>query len=326
MGDSGANIIDKIILKLVKNNPKKPVSLTEKEIQLLCKKCKKIFGQQDALLNLSSPIKVCGDIHGQFYDLLRLFGFNGYPPNSNYLFLGDYVDRGKQSIETISLLFALKIKYPENIFMLRGNHESSKINRIYGFYDECKKRYDKKIWKLFSDTFNYLPIAAIIEGKIFCIHGGLSPKLFSLEQIQTIQRPTEIPDDGLLCDLLWSDPNNKISGWRENDRGISYIFGIDVVDRFLLKFGFDLICRAHQVVEEGYQFFGKKQLVTIFSAPNYCGEFNNAGAIMNVDETLMCSFQALKPTDAKEIIFQEKSNFFKKFKKDLQTIKNRSLN
>jgi len=184
MGDSGANIIDKIILKLVKNNPKKPVSLTEKEIQLLCKKCKKIFGQQDALLNLSSPIKVCGDIHGQFYDLLRLFGFNGYPPNSNYLFLGDYVDRGKQSIETISLLFALKIKYPENIFMLRGNHESSKINRIYGFYDECKKRYDKKIWKLFSDTFNYLPIAAIIEGKIFCIHGGLSPKLFSLEQIQ----------------------------------------------------------------------------------------------------------------------------------------------
>ena len=326
MGDSGANIIDKIILKLVKNNPKKPVSLTEKEIQLLCKKCKKIFGQQDALLNLSSPIKVCGDIHGQFYDLLRLFGFNGYPPNSNYLFLGDYVDRGKQSIETISLLFALKIKYPENIFMLRGNHESSKINRIYGFYDECKKRYDKKIWKLFSDTFNYLPIAAIIEGKIFCIHGGLSPKLFSLEQIQTIQRPTEIPDDGLLCDLLWSDPNNKISGWRENDRGMSYIFGIDVVDRFLLKFGFDLICRAHQVVEEGYQFFGKKQLVTIFSAPNYCGEFNNAGAIMNVDETLMCSFQALKPTDAKEIIFQEKSNFFKKFKKDLQTIKNRSLN
>ena len=326
MGDSGANIIDKIILKLVKNNPKKPVSLTEKEIQLLSKKCKKIFGQQDALLNLSSPIKVCGDIHGQFYDVLRLFGFNGYPPNSNYLFLGDYVDRGKQSIETISLLFALKIKYPENIFMLRGNHESSKINRIYGFYDECKKRYDKKIWKLFSDTFNYLPIAAIIEGKIFCIHGGLSPKLFSLEQIQTIQRPTEIPDDGLLCDLLWSDPNNKISGWRENDRGISYIFGIDVVDRFLLKFGFDLICRAHQVVEEGYQFFGKKQLVTIFSAPNYCGEFNNAGAIMNVDETLMCSFQALKPTDAKEIIFQEKSNFFKKFKKDLQTIKNRSLN
>ena len=207
------------------------------------------------------------------------------------------MDRGKQSIETISLLFALKIKYPENIFMLRGNHESSKINRIYGFYEECKRRYDKKIWKLFSETFNYLPVAAIIEGKIFCIHGGLSPKLVSLDQIQKIQRPTEIPDDGLLCDLLWSDPNSKILGWMANDRGISYVFGIDVVESFLLKFGFDLICRAHQVVEEGYQFFGKKKLVTIFSAPNYCGEFNNAGAIMNIDKTLMCSFQTLKPLD-----------------------------
>jgi serine/threonine-protein phosphatase PP1 catalytic subunit len=323
MGENTTNIIDKIIRKLVRKNQRKTVCLTEKEIFILCKKCKKILRQQDVLLNLSSPIKVCGDIHGQFYDLLRLFGFSGYPPNSNYLFLGDYVDRGKKSIETISLLFALKIKYPENIFMLRGNHESSKINRIYGFYDECKNRYDKKIWKSFSETFNYLPIAAIIEGKIFCIHGGLSPKLFSLGQIQTIQRPTEIPDEGLLCDLLWSDPNNKISGWKENDRGISYIFGTDVVDYFLLKFGLDLICRAHQVVEEGYQFFGKKQLVTIFSAPNYCGEFNNAGAIMNVDETLMCSFQALKPIEKEENVFTEKSHFLRKFKKNLLSIKNR---
>jgi len=168
------------------------------------------------------------------------------------------VDRGKQSLETICLLLSFKIKYPENFFILRGNHECASINRIYGFYDECKKRYDRKIWKLFGETFNYLPVAAVIEGKIFCTHGGLSPKLFSLEQIQKIQRPTEIPDDGLLCDLLWSDPNNKILGWVENDRGISYIFGIDVVENFLYKFGFDLICRAHQVVEEGYQFFGKK--------------------------------------------------------------------
>ena len=297
MNTDNSSSIDKIIIKLVKKKKKKTKILTEQEIQLLCKKCKKIFAEQDVLLNLSSPIKVCGDIHGQYYDLLRLFGFGGYPPSSSYLFLGDYVDRGKQSIETISLLFALKIKYPENIFMLRGNHESSKINRIYGFYEECKRRYDKKIWKLFSETFNYLPVAAIIEGKIFCIHGGLSPKLVSLDQIQKIQRPTEIPDDGLLCDLLWSDPNSKILGWMANDRGISYVFGIDVVESFLLKFGFDLICRAHQVVEEGYQFFGKKKLVTIFSAPNYCGEFNNAGAIMNIDKTLMCSFQTLKPLD-----------------------------
>ena len=316
------DLIDRIILKLVKGNKKKMNSLTEKEIDLLCRKCKKILARQDILLNLSSPIKICGDIHGQFYDLLRLFEFSGFPPNSNYLFLGDYVDRGKQSIETISLLFALKIKYPENIFILRGNHESTKINRIYGFYDECKKRYDKRMWKLFSETFNYLPVAAIIEGKIFCIHGGLSPKLNSLEQIQRIQRPTEIPDEGLLCDLLWSDPNPKILGWLENDRGISYIFGIDVVESFLLKFGFDLICRAHQVVEEGYQFFGKKQLVTIFSAPNYCGEFDNAGAIMSVDKTLMCSFQTLKPLDKSRDFSTGVSGCLKNFKKDSNTNRN----
>ena len=149
MIDETLNIIDRIIFKLVKNNKNKVNNLTEKEIYLLCKKSKKILAKQDVLLNLSTPIKVCGDIHGQFYDLLRLFEFGGYPPTTNYLFLGDYVDRGKQSIETISLLFALKIKYPENIFILRGNHESSKINRIYGFYDECKKRYDKKIWKMY---------------------------------------------------------------------------------------------------------------------------------------------------------------------------------
>jgi len=319
--DEPANLIDSIILKLVKGNKKKIKNLTDKEIQFLCTKCKKVLNNQDILLNLSSPIKVCGDIHGQYYDLLRLFGFGGYPPTSNYLFLGDYVDRGKQSIETISLLFALKIKYPENIFMLRGNHESSKINRIYGFYDECKKRYDKKIWKLFNETFNYLPVAAIIEGKIFCIHGGLSPKLLSLEQIQKIKRPTEIPDDGLLCDLLWSDPNSKILGWMENDRGISYVFGVDVVENFLSKFDFDLICRAHQVVEEGYQFFGKKQLVTIFSAPNYCGEFNNAGAIMNVDKTLMCSFQALKPLDINIELIDKRTRFLKKLKKRCPVVK-----
>jgi len=312
--------VDSIIFKLIKGNKIKYRNLTEEEIKFLCENCRKILESQDTLLNLSSPIKVCGDIHGQFYDLIRLFGFGGYPPTSNYLFLGDYVDRGKQSIETISLLFALKIKYPENIFILRGNHESSKINRIYGFYDECKKKYDKKIWKLFNETFNYLPVAAIIEGKIFCIHGGLSPKLLSLDQIQKVKRPTEIPDDGLLCDLLWSDPNSKILGWVENDRGISYVFGVDVVEKFLLKFGFDLICRAHQVVEEGYQFFGKKQLVTIFSAPNYCGEFNNAGAIMNVDKTLMCSFQALKPLDTTINSLEKRSQFLKKFKKKRLTV------
>nr|XP_006005926.1 PREDICTED: serine/threonine-protein phosphatase PP1-gamma catalytic subunit B-like [Latimeria chalumnae] len=240
-----------------------------------------------------------GDVHGQYYDLLRLFEYGGFPPESNYLFLGDYVDRGKQSLETICLLLAYKIKYPENFFLLRGNHECASINRIYGFYDECKRRYNIKLWKTFTDCFNCLPVAAIVDEKIFCCHGGLSPDLQSMEQVRRIMRPTDVPDQGLLCDLLWSDPDKDVLGWGENDRGVSFTFGADVVAKFLHKHDMDLICRAHQVVEDGYEFFAKRQLVTLFSAPNYCGEFDNAGAMMSVDETLMCSFQILKPADKK---------------------------
>lgn len=219
----------------------------------------------------------------------------GFPPDANYLFLGDYVDRGKQSIETICLLVAYKIKYDENFFLLRGNHECASINRIYGFYDECKKRYNVKLWKLFTDCFNCLPIAASVDDKILFMHGGLSPELTSVEQLRKIIRPTDIPEEGLLCDLLWSDPESNNKGWSINDRGVSVTFNEAVLQKFLQRNDFDLLCRAHQVVEEGYEFFGNRQLVTIFSAPNYCDEFDNAGAIMAIDENLMCSFKILKP-------------------------------
>ena len=244
---------------------------------------------------------IAGDLHGQYFDLLRLFEYGGFPPDSNYLFLGDYVDRGKQSLETICLLLAYKIKYPENFFLLRGNHECASINRIYGFYDECKRRYSIKLWKTFTDCFNCLPVAAVVDEKILCMHGGLSPDLQQLSQIQRIMRPTDVPDQGLLCDLLWSDPDKDVQGWGENDRGVSYTFGADVVAKFLDKHDLDLVCRAHQVVEDGYEFFAKRQLVTVFSAPNYCGEFDNAGAMMSVDETLMCSFQILKPAEKRRL-------------------------
>ena len=128
--------------------------------------------------------------------MIRLFELGGFPPEANYLFLGDYVDRGKFSIETICLLFAFKIKYPENFFLLRGNHECSTINKLYGFYDECKKRYNIKLWKLFGDCFNCLPILAVIDDKIICMHGGLSPDLNNLDQIHKVKRPVDIPDTG----------------------------------------------------------------------------------------------------------------------------------
>merc|ERR1712192_255229 len=294
--------IDNIIQRLLEvrgSRPGKTVQMTEAEVRGLCLKSRELFLQQPILLELEAPLKICGDIHGQYTDLLRLFEYGGFPPEANYLFLGDYVDRGKQSLETICLLLAYKIKYPENFFMLRGNHECASINRIYGFYDECKRRYSIRLWKLFNDVFNCLPVAAIIDEKIFCVHGGLSPELTRLEQIRRLARPTDVPDTGMLCDFLWSDPDKDISGWGENDRGVSFTFGPDVVDHFLKNHDFDLIVRAHQVVEDGYEFFAKRQLVTIFSAPNYCGEFDNAGAMMSVDETLMCSFQILKPADKK---------------------------
>lgn len=292
--------VDVIIQKLLEvrgSKPGKQVVLSENEIKILCDLSREIFISQPVLLELEAPIKICGDIHGQYYDLLRLFEYGGFPPEANYLFLGDYVDRGRQSLETICLLLAYKIKFPENFFLLRGNHESSTINRIYGFYEECKRRYSIKIWKMFSDVFNCLPIAALIDDKILCMHGGLSPELNTIEQINKINRPTDVPDSGMLCDLLWSDPDKDVKDWEDNERGVSYVFGADVLMKFIMKNEIDLICRAHQVVEDGYEFFAKKQLVTVFSAPNYCGEFDNSGAMMTVDESLMCAFQILKPLD-----------------------------
>jgi serine/threonine-protein phosphatase PP1 catalytic subunit len=248
-------------------------------------------------------------------------------------------------------MLCYKIKYPENFFILRGNHECASINRIYGFYDECKRRFGIKLWKTFTDCFNCLPCSAIIDEKIICMHGGLSPELTTMDQVKRIMRPTDVPDTGLLCDLLWSDPDKDVNGWGENDRGVSFTFGEDIVATFLRKVrersgggggvdqrssreascccccccqllrvtnthsqlihplhsspspsqhDLDLICRAHQVVEDGYEFFARRQLVTLFSAPNYCGEFDNAGAMMSVDETLMCSFQILKPAEKKQ--------------------------
>ena len=176
---------------------------------------------------------------------------------------------------------------------MRGNHECASINRVYGFFDECKRRYNIKLWKSFVDLFNVLPIAALIDDKIFLVHGGLSPELKNVNQLKGIIRPTDIPEDGLLSDILWSDPDSTKEDWGPNERGVSFTFNEKTLAKFLEKNDLDLLCRAHQVVEEGYEFFGDRQLVTIFSAPRYCGEFDNKGGIMDVDEELMCSFKVI---------------------------------
>jgi len=303
MSDLLTDPLDVILEKLLSvrgQRPGKLVDLSEAELKMICLRGRDLLMSQPMMLELSAPIKIVGDVHGQYYDLLRLFEYGGFPPNENYLFLGDYVDRGKQSIECAALVLAYKIKYPENFFIIRGNHECAAINRIYGFYDECKRRYSIKLWKTFTDVFNCLPVCAIVDDKIMAVHAGLSPELTQLPQINRIVRPTDVPDTGLLCDLIWSDPDKEIDGWGENDRGVSFTYGEDIVAQFLHKHDLDLIVRAHQVVEDGYEFFARRQLVTIFSAPNYCGEFDNAGAMMSIDESLLCSFQILKPAEKRQ--------------------------
>ncbi|CAO1615293.1 unnamed protein product [Sympodiomycopsis kandeliae] len=272
-------------------------ALKNAEITAVCQAAREVFLSQPTLIELSPPVKIVGDTHGQYQDLLRLFEMCGFPPSANYLFLGDYVDRGKQSLETILLLLCYKIKYPENFFLLRGNHECANVTRVYGFYDECKRRVNIKIWKTFIDVFNTLPIAAVVASKIFCVHGGLSPSLSNMDDIRRIERPTDVPDYGLLNDLLWSDPSDTALDWEDNERGVSYCFGKAVIQQFLAQYDFDLICRAHMVVEDGYEFWNERTLVTIFSAPNYCGEFDNFGAVMSVSEDLLCAFELLKPLD-----------------------------
>ncbi|KAF1816855.1 putative serine/threonine protein phosphatase [Eremomyces bilateralis CBS 781.70] len=276
----------------------KTVCLRNAEIFAICAAAREVFMSQPALLELKAPVKIVGDVHGQYTDLIRMFEMCGFPPEANFLFLGDYVDRGKQSLETILLLLCYKLKFPENFFLLRGNHECANVTRVYGFYDECKRRCNVKIWKAFVDTFNTLPIAAIVAGKIFCVHGGLSPSLSHMDDIRQIARPTDVPDYGLLNDLLWSDPADMDNDWEANERGVSYCFGKKVIMEFLARHDFDLVCRAHMVVEDGYEFFTERILVTVFSAPNYCGEFDNWGAVMSVNDALLCSFELLKPLDS----------------------------
>ena len=279
----------------------------KEELVWLAENAKQILLKDESLLRLKAPVYVVGDIHGQFSDLLRVFKLCGEPPKSKYLFLGDYVDRGKFGIECITYLCCFKMLYPDCIYMTRGNHESASINRIYGFYEECKNRIGQQIWVSFCSLFDCLPVAAIISNRIFCVHGGLSPRLSCLDAIAAIERPTEVPDNGLLNDLLWSDPDADVMEWGESDRGISFVFGPEVIDNFLGKNDFDLIVRAHQVVEVGYEFFHQNRLLTLFTAPNYCNEFDNAGAVLHVGEDLECSIYVLQPLQ-EDIVYMYDGN------------------
>jgi serine/threonine-protein phosphatase PP1 catalytic subunit len=269
------------------------VSFDESDLHFVCAAAIPILGSDPVLLRLEAPILVCGDIHGQLCDLLAFLKLGGHIPAQKYLFLGDYVDRGHNGIECFTLLLSLKIRYPAHIWLLRGNHETSDISKLYGFYDECVARYCAGLWEHFTEVFAWLPIAAIISERIFCVHGGLSPELHELSQIERLARPLAIPTRGLLADLLWSDPDPDRAEWAKSTRGTSFTYGETVVENFLRDNDFDLICRGHQVVPPGYDFpFAPNQSVlTVFSAPGLYEEYGFVkGAMLKVDDALKCSF------------------------------------
>ncbi|OHT09631.1 Ser/Thr protein phosphatase [Tritrichomonas foetus] len=274
------------------------VNLGPKEVSNLCDEVCKVLLEEESLLYLESPIKICGDIHGQLNDLIRVLQTGGFDEDSKYLFLGDYVDRGPNSVEVICLLFALKLRFPNNVFLLRGNHESPEMTESFGFADECEEKLDASVLLHFYDAFDCLPIAALINNQIFCVHGGLSPEMTNVEEIKGIQRPTAIPDCGILADLLWSDPSPDTENWGPNDRGETFTWGLKVAQDFMDWNDLTRIVRGHQMAQNGidFPFFPDRSVITVFTASNYAGRYDNVAAFVEVDsDPQKIGYQVLRP-------------------------------
>ncbi|PKS09284.1 hypothetical protein jhhlp_003898, partial [Lomentospora prolificans] len=260
--------------------------LAESVIEAICAKTKELLMRESNVIHVQAPITVVGDIHGQFYDLIEIFKIGGYCPDTNYLFLGDYVDRGMFSVETISLLVCLKLRYPNRVHLIRGNHESRGVTQSYGFYTECSRKYgNANVWHYFTDMFDFLTLSVVINDQIFCVHGGLSPSIHSIDQIKIIDRFREIPHEGPMADLVWSDPDPDRDEFSLSPRGAGYTFGAQVVKKFLTVNNMTHILRAHQLCQEGYQVLYDDQLSTVWSAPNYCYRCGNMASVLEVSDT-----------------------------------------
>ena len=265
--------------------------LDENQIKMICLAARNLLIEEPNVVDLAAPVIIVGDVHGQFYDLLELLKIGGPVPDMSYLFLGDYVDRGPCCVETITYLTLLKVKYPQRITLLRGNHETRSITQVYGFFTECQRKYGSpSIWQHFTDMFDYLPVAATIQNTYFCVHGGLSPSISKIDEVRKIDRVQEIPHEGGFADLMWSDPDENNTGFTTSSRGAGYMFGKDIVHKFLFTNSYTHIIRAHQLCNEGYQVLFNESFSTVWSAPNYCFRFHNQASIMLVDEHLNREF------------------------------------
>jgi len=277
--------------------------ISELDLTALFRAATELLYQEGTIMTVHEPVTVCGDVHGQFYDVLKLLEVGGDPGDTRYLFLGDYVDRGYYSIATFALLLAYKVKYPQSFFMLRGNHECRQVNQMYGFYEEVVNMFGHPgPYKLCNEVFDMLPMAAVIGGKIFCVHGGLSPEIRLVEQIALHERGVEVPSSGPISDLCWSDPDD-IEEWGVNQRGAGVLFGRRPTLEFLNNNKLTMMARAHQLAAEGYEWRFDEHLVTVWSAPNYMYRSGNKASVMVVSEDLKCRFDVFEavPDDQRVI-------------------------
>ncbi|KAL1653334.1 3',5'-cyclic-nucleotide phosphodiesterase (PDEase) (3':5'-CNP) [Didymella pomorum] len=274
--------------------------LTEQQALWIIKKGAEILRSEPNLLEMDAPITVCGDVHGQYYDLMKLFEVGGDPAETRYLFLGDYVDRGYFSIECVLYLWSLKIWYPNTLWLLRGNHECRHLTDYFTFKLECKHKYSEAVYEACMDAFCALPLAAVMNKQFLCIHGGLSPELHTLEDLKSIDRFREPPTHGLMCDILWADPLEEFGQEKTNDffihnhvRGCSYFFSYPAACAFLEKNNLLSIIRAHEAQDAGYRMYRKTRttgfpsVMTIFSAPNYLDVYNNKAAVLKYENNVM---------------------------------------
>lgn len=331
--------------------------IPEAQVREICHKARELLIEEGNVVTVTAPVTICGDIHGQFHDLMELFRVGGDVPDTNYLFMGDFVDRGFYSLETFLLLLCLKVRYPDRMTLIRGNHESRQITTVYGFYDECIRKYGSaNVWRYCCDIFDYLALGAIVlgasntlssavepidedveievcdqqggtlsrfsrqhrqqmnnaaspngvsadrtgapgsgatgdssgssgnpTGAVLCVHGGLSPLIDTIDKIRLIDRKQEVPHEGAMCDLLWSDPD-EIDGWGLSPRGAGFLFGADIVKVFNYRNDLGLIARAHQLVMEGFKEMFDASIVTVWSAPNYCYRCGNVAAVLELSE------------------------------------------
>uniref|UniRef100_A0A8C9IJ86 Serine/threonine-protein phosphatase n=1 Tax=Piliocolobus tephrosceles TaxID=591936 RepID=A0A8C9IJ86_9PRIM len=287
---------------ILKDHLRKEGKVSKEDCLEIIKKVIDIVSNEPNLLRLQDPITIVGDIHGQYYDLLKLLEVGGEPGKTQFLFLGDYVDRGSFSIEVLLLLYALKINFPDRIWLIRGNHECRQMTSFFNFRDECEYKYDIVVYYAFMESFDTIPLSAVINGKFLGVHGGLSPDLILLNQISSFTRFQEPPRSGIFCDILWSDPIDEDKeehtihneAYFPNDiRGCSYFFGYNAATTFLEKNGLLSIIRAHEAQLEGYKIHqtnlktGFPVVITIFSAPNYCDVYNNKGAVLKFDNNTL---------------------------------------